>query len=298
MERLFLDLALFIYFIAWVGFLFYFKTLEKKVFQIAKGVLIIGFLFYFKTLEKKVFQIAKGVLIIGFLAHSFSLLFRFSSFLGSSFFSFSDTLNLFSFLLVGVFIYFNYGPHKVYTLGTFFLPLPLFFLLLALFGIHREIPSPFLPYIKSLWFPVHFFSSLLSHSFLLNGFILATMYLLQEREIKHKHFGLFFKKLPPLSFLEHLLEKALYLGFFFLTLGILSGSIWSELVFGDYWRWSAKELISLALWFIYAAMLHQRVLIGWRGKRMAYMFFLGTGLWILTFFIINFYFKGFHTYRT
>jgi ABC-type transport system involved in cytochrome c biogenesis permease subunit len=77
---------------------------------------------------------------------------------------------------------------------------------------------------------------------------------------------------------------------------MISGALWSELAFGTYWRWSAKEMITLALWLIYAGMIHQRVLIGWRGKRLAYMFLLGTLLWFFTFFVVNFYFKGFHTY--
>ncbi|MGC9109480.1 MAG: cytochrome c biogenesis protein CcsA, partial [Caldimicrobium sp.] len=126
--------------------------------------------------------------------------------------------------------------------------------------------------------------------------IASLMYLLQEREIKKKRFGYFFRKLPPLHSLERIAEKALYNGFLLLTLGIISGAIWSELAFGSYWRWSAKETITLSLWLIYAGMIHQRILIGWRGKRLAYMFLLGGLLWFFTFFIINFYFKGFHTY--
>jgi cytochrome c-type biogenesis protein CcsB len=272
MSSLFLELAFLIYLIAWIGFLFYFKTLDKKALKLSQGVLLTGFSF-----------------------HLLSLLILVKDFYISPFFTFREVLSLFSFTLIGVYFYFSFGRDKAYTMGTFLLPLPILFLALSFF-LKKAPATPFLPYVKSLWFPLHGISSLLSHAFLLNGFIASLMYLLQEKELKRKHFGYFFKKLPPLHSLERISEKALYHGFFFLTLGILSGALWSELALGDYWRWSAKEVISLSLWLIYAGMIHQRILIGWRGKRLAYMFILGSLLWFFTFFVVNFYFKGFHTY--
>ncbi len=273
MKFFFLELALFVYFISWVGFIFYFKSLEKRAYQVALLVLSIG---------------------AGF--HSLSLIFLLRTLYTEGEYNFSDALNILSFLLVATFIYFNLARERAYALGTFLLPLPIGLGLLSLL-FFKNTQSPFPPVLfKSVWFPIHVFTSLLSHAFLLNGLMSSFLYLLQERELKRKRFGLLFRKLPPLYVLEKISEKALYHGFFFLTLGILSGAIWSELVFGDYWRWSAKEVISLSLWLIYAGMLHQRILIGWRGKRLAYTFILGSFLWFLTFFVVNFYIRGFHTY--
>jgi len=122
------------------------------------------------------------------------------------------------------------------------------------------------------------------------------MYILQDRALKRKSFGFLFKRLPPLDSLERISERCLYQGFFFLSLGIISGAIWSELSLGDYWRWSAKEVLSLVLWLIYSAMIHQRVLIGWRGRKLAYMFAICSCIFILSFLVINLYKEGFHTY--
>lgn len=273
MKSFFLDLTLITYLVSWIGFVFYFKTLEKKALKISQIVLLVGALF-----------------------HSLYLLFILRDLYFQNFFSFKEVLSILSFLMVVTYFYFSLGREKAYTLGTFLLPLPIFFLLLGFFLFKEVSVSPFLPLVKSLWFPIHVFSSLLSHAFLLNGLVSSAMYLLQERELKRKHFGYFFHKLPPLYSLERISEKALYHGFLFLTLGILSGALWSEMAFGDYWRWSAKEVVSLSLWLIYAGMIHQRILIGWRGKRLAYMFIVGSCLWFFTFFVVNFYFKGFHTY--
>lgn len=273
MSSFFLDLTFLIYLISWVGSLFYFKTLEKKALKLTHGVLFVGLIFHFLY-----------ILFITKEIYTTSLL------------TFNEVLGLFSFLLVLVYFYFALGREKAYTLATFYLPLPILFLLLNMLFSKKSLYSPFSPYIKSFWFPLHVICALLSHAFLMAGLIASLMYLLQEREIKKKRFGYFFRKLPPLHSLERIAEKALYNGFFLLTLGIISGAIWSELAFGSYWRWSAKEMITLSLWLIYAGMIHQRILIGWRGKRLAYMFLLGGFLWFFTFFVINFYFKGFHTY--
>ena len=273
MKSLFLNLTFAVYLISWIGSLFYFKTLEKKAFKITQGILFVGSIFHFFYL----LILTKEVYL-------------------TSLFSFNDILGLFSFLLVVVYFYFTLGREKAYTFATFFLPFPIFLILLSIIFSKKVPYSPFSPYVKSLWFPIHVITSLLSHAFLIAGLVASTMYLLQEREIKRKHFGYFFKKLPPLQSLERIAEKCLYNGFFLLTLGMISGVIWSELAFGDYWRWSAKEMVSLSLWLIYAGMIHQRVLIGWRGKRLAYMFVIGSLIWFFTFFVINFYSKGFHTY--
>lgn len=273
MKSLFLNMTFIIYLTSWIGSLFYFKTLEKKALKILQKILLVGLVFHFIYLS----IIVKEVYL-------------------TSLFTFSDVLVIFSFLLVIVYFYFALGKEKAYTLATFFLPFPLFILSLNILLSEKNLFSPFSPYIKSLWFPLHIITSLLSHAFLIAGLVASIMYLLQEKEIKKKHFGYFFRKLPPLHSLERIAEKSLYKGFFLLTLGIISGVIWSELAFGDYWRWSAKEMISLALWLIYAGMIHQRILIGWRGKRLAYMFVIGGLLWFFTFFIINFKIKGFHTY--
>lgn len=273
MKTFFLDLTLITYFISFIGFLFYFKTLEKKALRASQLVLGIGALFHLSYL----------------ICYALN-------FLKNPTYNFADTLYLFSFLLVLVYFYFSLSKEKAYTLGTFFVPLPILFLLLGRYFSEKTLLSPFFPFVKSIWFPIHVISSLLSHAFLLSGFVLSLMYLLEEREIKKKRFGKIFKKLPPLHSLERLAEKSLYHGFFFLSFGMITGALWSELAFGDYWRWSAKEVVTLSLWLVYAGMIHQRVLIGWRGKRLAYMFIIGCGLWIFTFFVVNFYFKGFHTY--
>lgn len=271
MKDFFLFLTNVTYLISWIGFGFYFKTLRKEALRASQIVLMVGFLFHIFFWVKRTYEISNSYILY-----------------------FNDIINFLSLQIVSIYFFFTKTKIKAYTLGFFLLPLIIFLLILSYFL--PIFSSPFNPYLRSIWFPLHAIFSLFSHGFLLTGLIVSIMYLLQEHEIKRKKLGIFFKKLPPLNSLDKINEKCLYLGFIFLTIGIISGIIWSELYLGDYWRWSLKEVISLILWIIYAVLIHQRVLIGWRGKKVAYIFILSFLIWFFSFFVLNLFFKSFHTY--
>jgi len=272
MKELFFFLTLILYVLSFVGFTFYFKTLRKDVLRYSQGLLAIGFAFHCA------YWITRG----------YEIYLRASLFFG-------DALNFLAWSLVLVYFIFTVGRIKIYTTGFFLMPLVLILLFLTELKELR-IESPFESYLKNLWFPLHAIAGLVSHAFLLFGVIAAIMYLLQEREIKQKKLGIFFKKLPPLEYLDRTMEKALYLGFIFLTIAMLSGAMWSDLVFGDYWVWSPKQVITFILWIVYAILIHQRVLIGWRGKKTAQMLIMGFCLWAISFFVVSLCCKGFHSY--
>jgi cytochrome c-type biogenesis protein CcsB len=88
--------------------------------------------------------------------------------------------------------------------------------------------------------------------------------------------------------------KLITLGFPLLTLAIISGSLWAESAWGSYWRWDPREVWSLTTWFIYAIILHARLIAGWRGKRAAILSIVGFLIIIITFFGINLLEKGIH----
>ena len=51
-------------------------------------------------------------------------------------------------------------------------------------------------------------------------------------------------------------ERLLYAGLAFLTLGMLSGSLWAKEAWGAYWSWDAKESWAVATWALYLIALH------------------------------------------
>ena len=60
--------------------------------------------------------------------------------------------------------------------------------------------------------------------------------------------------------------------------------------------WDPKETWSLITCFLYAAMLHQRLTVGWRGRKAAIMAIAGFFAVLFTFLGVNLILPGLHTY--
>jgi cytochrome c-type biogenesis protein CcsB len=172
----------------------------------------------------------------------------------------------------------------------------LIFILLVISSLASREVSQLLPALQSWWLPVHAGVSLLAYGFLSLAFCGGLMYLLQERELKSKRFGYFFTRLPSLDALDQLNSHCLTTGFVFLTLGIISGSIWARQAWGTYWQWDPKETWSLITWIIYLIQIHQRFTVGWRGKRAAVMAIVGFGAVVFTLWGVNYLLGGVHSY--
>ncbi len=138
--------------------------------------------------------------------------------------------------------------------------------------------------------------TIVAYGFLGLAFIGGFMYLIQEWELKSKRLGYFFSRLPSLNALDQLNNHCLTTGFIFLTLGILSGTLWAKQIVGSYWRWDPKEIWSIITWCIYLIQFHQRMTVGWRGKRAAVMAIIGFCAVIFTLWGATYLLGGDHSY--
>jgi cytochrome c-type biogenesis protein CcsB len=102
--------------------------------------------------------------------------------------------------------------------------------------------------------------------------------------------------LPDLRRLDELNYQMVLFGFLWLSLGIITDSVWADLAWGAYWSWDPKETWSLITWLIYAALLHARAMKGWRGGRVAWLSVIGFGCVLFTYFGVNFLLGGLHSY--
>ena len=184
--------------------------------------------------------------------------------------------------------------YKVKNFGTFVSVL--IFSLLVVSSFSEKTIDPLLPALQSVWLPVHGGISLVAYGFLSLAFCGGLMYLLLERELKSKKFGYFFARFPSLDALDQLNIHCLTAGFIFLTIGIVTGSIWARQAWGTYWQWDPKETWSLITWFIYLVQIHQRFTVGWRGKRAAVMAVIGFGAVVFTLWGVTYLLGGVHSY--
>ena len=82
-------------------------------------------------------------------------------------------------------------------------------------------------------------------------------------------------RVVALDVLDRLHYRSLAIGFPLMTLGIITGAVWANSAWGRYWGWDPKETWSLITWFIYATLLHAKLMRGWHGKRIAYLSIAG-----------------------
>jgi cytochrome c-type biogenesis protein CcsB len=174
-------------------------------------------------------------------------------------------------------------------LGALISVLSTLLLAYASFGVDSGI-KPLMPALKSNWLLVHVVTCFLGYAAFALAFGTAMLYLIQERRPR--------SSLPPLPVLDGLIYRTTVLGFLLLTLGIVTGAVWAETAWGRYWSWDPKETWSLITWFIYAALLHARLLKGWHGRRIAWLAVLGFMAVLFTYFGVSFLLTGLHSYLT
>lgn len=173
------------------------------------------------------------------------------------------------------------------VIGVFIIPIAFFIMAYASIapGISDRI-QPLIPALQSNWLTSHVITCFLGYAGFTIAFGCALISLLKTSGLG---------RLPPSSNLDTLIYQSTALGFIFLTLGIMTGSIWAHYAWGSYWNWDPKETWSLITWIIYAIMLHIRFVRGWRGKRMAFMAVIGFISVLFTYFGVN-YLPGLHSY--
>ena len=82
--------------------------------------------------------------------------------------------------------------------------------------------------LRSPLFTVHVMSMLFAYASFALGCVLGITYVLLFKEIKAKHLGFFYARLPSLQTLDVMNSRAITVGWIFLTLGIVIGGIWAR----------------------------------------------------------------------
>ena len=82
------------------------------------------------------------------------------------------------------------------------------------------------PVLESRWFEIHVFSLLVAYATFALACVISVTYVLLFKELKTKHPGVFFARLPSLQVLDGMNGRAVTFGWVFLTLGLAVGAIW------------------------------------------------------------------------
>ena len=94
-------------------------------------------------------------------------------------------------------------------------------------------------------------------------------------------------------------ELALTVGLVMLTIGNFLGGMWANESWGRYWGWDPKETWALISIMVYALVIHLRLIPHWRGRwAFNFMSIIAFGGILMTYFGVNFYLTGMHSYAT
>ena len=159
------------------------------------------------------------------------------------------------------------------------------------------VPSaPLVPALKSTWLVIHVSAAIISGGvFLLANFIAGTYLILDRYEQKSAR-PVWMQKLPSLERLDNFSYRLIALVFPIWTFSVIAGAIWAEAAWGRYWGWDPKETWAFITWVAYAAYLHARVTIGWRGRKAAWLCLLAGSTFLFNYIYINIWGTGKHTY--
>jgi len=181
------------------------------------------------------------------------------------------------------------------SLGAFATPIA--FLAMAYASYSPTISSriqPLVPALKSNWLIAHVLTCFFGYAAFALAFALSLMYLLKKRA-QPEGGNVFIRIIPDSAVLDDMNYQMVVIGFLMLTLGIITGSVWAHSAWGSYWSWDPKETWSLITWLVYAALLHSRMVRGWRGHKLALLSIIGFSCVLFTYFGVN-YLAGLHSY--
>ena len=182
---------------------------------------------------------------------------------------------------------------KSKQIGAFAVPLVTLFAYLAI-QLPTEV-NPTMPALRSAWRVPHIFTAILAYSSFAVAFGLAFMYLIRERADRKK--GSFWaSRIPSTKTLDQLIYRMLAFGFMMQTALLITGAVWAQFAWGRYWGWDPKETWALITWLIYAASLHMRVTMGWRGRKIAFVCIVGFIATMFTLFGVSLLLPGLHSY--
>jgi ABC-type uncharacterized transport system permease subunit len=187
-------------------------------------------------------------------------------------------------------------------MGVFILPL-----LVALQAIPASVPGveSRSAVLEGPLFGIHVFSLLFAYAFFALACVIGITYVLLFKEIKAKHLGIFYARLPSLQVLDRMNQIAIVIGWISLTIGMVAGVVWTAQAraygptpaqFQGMSLQDPKIFVAAVCWAVYSFEAFAARRIGWGGRRAAYLSALGFAIVLLNFVPISYFVTNSHRF--
>jgi cytochrome c-type biogenesis protein CcsB len=251
----------------------------------------VGYILYLFFQKEYLHRLGQIFLATGFLCNSVMIGYYFAEAGQIPVRNLHETLLVSGWAVAGVFFAFQYR-FQVKVLGGYAAFLAAVCIVASLLVTGKTVEKQTI--FNSIWLIAHVISIFTGHAAFALACGVGLLYIAQENAIKGKKHGFFYKRLPSLDLLDSTGYASIAAGFTLLTIGLITGFIYAKSAWGRFWSWDPKEVWSGITWLLYAAILHGRLTVGWRGKKAAVMAIIGFAVVLFTFFGVNFLLKGHH----
>jgi len=257
---------------------------------------------HFAKRQPAIGRMATTLLLLAVLSHTFVIGMQTMEVRHVPFASRSHAISTFVWLLALSYIYLEVTTDER-AMGVFILPIAVGLQMIPAFSPGIENADPVL---DSPWFWVHLLSMMFSYATFALAGMLGLTYMLQFKEIKKKHLGYFYARLPSLHVLDAMNSRAVVVGWLFLTIGVVVGVVWTAqaraLAPGNSNLQAMslndpKILIALLTWAVYAFEVFARSTMGWTGRRAAWLSAVGFVIVLLNFLPVSYFVTTSHTFQ-
>lgn len=190
----------------------------------------------------------------------------------------------------GAFIYLKNTLPVLFTA-----PFALILFLASAPSINTALKLP--AYLNIAFYIFHIGALFLALGVLCTAFVSGLLFLFVQKRIKTKKtMSGFWKNMPALSLLDKINSLCAISAFPLYTAGLITGFFTSYQISGNTFNGDSKEIISLFIWFLLAMLFHNRIALGWKGRKPALFVIIIFALSLFSVLIVNFYLSTSHSF--
>ncbi len=261
----------------------------------------LGYLWHFARRDASAGRLATTLLVAAILAHTFLVGMQTMEAGHVPVTNASSAISTFVWLLALAYLYAEMTTDER-AMGAFITPLLVVLQFIPVVNPGIEDRADVL---RGPLFGLHVSSLLLAYASFALASVIGITYVLLFKEIKARHLGFFYARLPSLQVLDTMNQRAIVFGWVFLTAGIVFGTIWA----GEARTYAAgdprvqamslqdpKIAVALVCWAVYSFEVFAARRIGWGGRRTAYLSALGFAIVLLNFVPVSYFLTKSHDF--